>query len=111
MAAMRKSQGADARRGIEIIGVREDRPRIPSWFGEAVLWGKYWLESGLVGYLEEEVRVVRGRMGQYEVMDFVLLLNSYAVSGEKTIADFYKAIEPVKEVLMSEWGRKRCPSA
>lgn len=39
-----------------------------------MLWSKYWLDSGLVGYLEEEVRVVRGRMGQYEVMDFVLLL-------------------------------------
>jgi hypothetical protein len=24
---------------------------------------QYWLESGLVGYLEAEVRVERGRMG------------------------------------------------
>jgi len=45
--------------------------------------------------------VERGRMGQYEVMDFVLLLISYAVSGERTIADFYRAIAPVKTVLMS----------
>jgi hypothetical protein len=50
-------------------------------------------------------------MGQYEVADFVLLLNSYAISGEKTIADFYKAIAPVKEVLMGLWGRSSCPSA
>jgi hypothetical protein len=41
-----------------------------------VLFGKYWLDSGVVGYLEEEVRVERGRMGQYKVMDFVLLLLS-----------------------------------
>jgi hypothetical protein len=81
------------------------------WFGEAVLYGKYWLDSGLVGYLEEEVRVVRGRMGRYEVMDFVLLLVSYAISGERTIADFYRSLEPVKEVLMSQWGRESCPSA
>lgn len=68
---MKKSKGAGARQGVETSGVSEDRPQIPSWFGEAVLWGKYWLDSGLVGYLEEEVRVVRGRIGQYEVMDFV----------------------------------------
>jgi len=66
----------------------ESCQRIPTWFGEAVLFGKYWLDSGLVGYLEEEVRVVRGRMGQYEVMDFVLLLLSYAISGERTLAAF-----------------------
>ncbi|BAY59922.1 hypothetical protein NIES2135_67990 (plasmid) [Leptolyngbya boryana NIES-2135] len=100
-----------ARTGIEVAVGTEDVPRIPAWFGEAVLFGKYWLDSGLVGYLEEEVRAVRGRMGQYEVMDFVLLLISYAISEERTIADFYKAIAPIKDALMSQWGRNRCPSA
>jgi hypothetical protein len=75
--------------GVEIEAVAEDNRRIPSWFGEAVLLGKYWWESGLVGYLEAEVRVERGRMGQDEVPDFVLLLNSYAISGEKSLADVY----------------------
>lgn len=74
-----------------------------------MLLGRYWLDSGLVGYLEEEVRVVRGRMGRYEVVDFVLLLNSYAISGEKTLAHFFKALAPVKELLMGVWGRSRCP--
>jgi hypothetical protein len=50
-------------------------------------------------------------MGEYEVMDFVLVMISYGISGEGTIADFYKAIVPVKNVLMSQWGRNRCPSA
>lgn len=98
-------------RGVEVEAVERDNPRIPSWFGEAVLLGKYWWDSGLVGYLEEEVRVLRGRMGQYEVQDFVLLLNSYAISGEKSLSDFFKALNPVKEVLMSLWERKSCPSA
>ena len=44
-------------------------------------------------------------MGRYEVADFVLLLNSYAISGERTLADFFKALAPVKEVLMGAWGR------
>jgi hypothetical protein len=50
--------------------------------------------QGLVGYLEEEVRVVRGRMGRYEVVDFVLLLNADAISGEKSLSDFYQAVAP-----------------
>jgi hypothetical protein len=102
--------GAD-RSGVELEVREEARLRVPKWFGEAVLLGRYWLDSGLVGYLEEEVRVVRGWMGRYEVADFVLLLNSYAISGEKTLADFFKALAPVQEVLMGVWGRSRCPSA
>ncbi|HIK17841.1 MAG TPA: hypothetical protein IGS53_21490 [Leptolyngbyaceae cyanobacterium M33_DOE_097] len=43
------------RSGVEIEGVEEERQRVPEWLGEAVLLGQYWLESGLVKYLEEEV--------------------------------------------------------
>lgn len=50
------------RSGVELEVCEEERLRVPNWFGEAVLLGRYWLDSGLVGYLEEEVRVVRGRM-------------------------------------------------
>jgi len=97
--------------GVAVEAVEAERLRVPSWFGEAVLLGQYWLESRLVGYLEEGVRGSRGRMGQYEVADFVLLLNSYAISGEKTLGDFFKSIAPVKEVMMGLWGRLCCPSA
>lgn len=71
--------------GIEVEAGTENQPHIPSWFSEGLLFGKYWIDSRLVGYLEEEVWVERGRMEQYEVMDFVLLLISYAVSGERTL--------------------------
>jgi hypothetical protein len=93
-----------ARTDVAVEVGTENVQRIPAWFGEAVLLGKYWLESGLVGYLEAEVRVVRGRMGRYEVMDFVLLLISDAISGERTIADFNRSLAPVKEVLMSYYS-------
>lgn len=52
------------RSGVVVTGREEERSRIPAWFGEAVLLGKYWVESGLLGRLEEVVRVYRGRMGQ-----------------------------------------------
>lgn len=41
----------------------------------------------------------------------MLLLNAYAISGEKTLANFFQALAPVKEVLMGVWGRSHCPSA
>lgn len=74
--------------GVAVEAVEAERLRVPSWFGKAVLLGQYWLESGLVGYLEE-VRGSRGRMGLYKEADFVLLLNRYAVSGEKTWVIFF----------------------
>ena len=91
--------------GVAVEAVEAERLRVSSWSGEAVLLGQYWLESGLVGYLEEAVRGSRGRMGQYEVTDSLLLLNSYAVSGERTLGDYFKSIAPVKEVMMGLWRR------
>lgn len=92
--------------GMEVEGREESKLCILSWFGEAVLLGKYWLESGLLARLEEVERVERGRIRQYKVSDFVLLFNSYAISGEKTLSDFYKVLAPVKEVLMKCMGEK-----
>jgi hypothetical protein len=43
-------------------------------------------------------------MGQYEVGDFVLLVNSDAISGERTLEDVYAGIASVKEVLMKLRG-------
>lgn len=55
------------RSGVELEVREGERQWVSSWLGEAVLLGRYWLESGWVGYLEEGVRVVRGRMGRYEI--------------------------------------------
>ena len=35
--------------GVAIEAVEAERLRVPRWFGEAVLLGQYWLESGVVG--------------------------------------------------------------
>ncbi len=29
--------------GVKVEAREEERPRIPGWFWEAVLWGQYWL--------------------------------------------------------------------
>lgn len=97
--------------GIELTTNIESNPVIPNWLGEALLLGKYWVESGLLERLQKQVRVERGRMGDYEVCDFVLLLLSYAVSGEKTLKDFFAALKPVKSLLMAVWQRNKTPVA
>jgi hypothetical protein len=33
---------------------------------------------------------VRGRFGSYDLLDFLVLLIGYAISGERTLADFFE---------------------
>jgi hypothetical protein len=35
---MRTKAGQRESRGVEVEAIAQDRARIPSWFGEAVLW-------------------------------------------------------------------------
>ncbi len=97
--------------GLEIISTEEADLVTPQWLSEALLVGKYWLETGLVEKLHRQVRVERPRMGTYEVCDFVLLLLAYSVSGEKTLADFFSALKPVQHLLMAVWNRNKTPVA
>lgn len=97
--------------GIEFVTTVQPNPVIPTWLPEALLLGEWWRSTGLLEQLQQQVRVNRGRMGQYEVCDFVLLLLAYAVSGEASLAVFFQALSPVKPLLMAVWGRARCPVA
>lgn len=97
--------------GLEVTASSQPNPVIPAWFAEALLIGQYWQQHGLLDRLQQQVQVNRGRMGHYEVCDFVLLLLAYAASGLKTLSAFFAAMAPVRAVLMAVWGRQRCPVA
>ncbi|MBD1857650.1 MULTISPECIES: hypothetical protein [Leptolyngbya] len=96
---------------LEVTATEQSNLAIPTWLAEALLVGQYWNQSGLLEQLQQQVRVSRGRMGQYEVCDFVLLLLAYAVSGVETLKLFFEQLESVKPVLMSVWKRAKCPVA
>jgi len=49
---------------------------------------------GLQKAIQERVRFACARMGDYEVIDFVVLLIGYAVSGERTLQAFYQRLLP-----------------
>jgi Rhodopirellula transposase DDE domain len=73
--------------------------------------GQYWQSSGLLASLQQQVHVNRGRMGHYEVYDFILLLLAYAVSGLDTLVEFFEQLKSVSSVLMAAWGRNQCTVA
>ena len=97
--------------GIELTTNEQANPVEPPWLGEVLLLGEYWRRRGLLDRLQTEVRVQRGRMGDYEVCDFVLLLLAYAVSGRPTLKLFFEQLGSVKSVLMAVWQRQNCPVA
>lgn len=97
--------------GIELTTHLDDNPATPSWLAEVLLLGEYWRTTGLLDRLQQQVKVSRGRMGQYEVCDFVLLLLAYAVSGLETLKEFFVQLASVKSVVLSVWQRQQCPVA
>ncbi len=83
---------------------------LPTWLPEVVLVLRHWRDSGLVQALQSTVRVPRGRMGHFEVCDFVLVLLTYAISGERTLAALFTALTPCATALAALWQRARLPS-
>jgi hypothetical protein len=66
-------------------------------------------QLGLQKAIEERVRFARARMGDYEVIDFVVMLLGYAVSGERTFTAFYQRLLPFAEPFMALFGRAELP--
>ena len=96
---------------VSIIATEEEKLATPSWFGELTLLSHLWVQSGLISELNKRVKVARGRMGVYEVVDFVLLLLAYCVSQENTLKLFFRITRPFKSALAALWNRDRSPSA
>lgn len=97
--------------GIELQADEQANPVTPCWLSEVLLVGEYWRRTGLLDRLQTQVKVNRGRMGHYEVCDFVLLLLAYAVSGLDTLQSFFEQIKSVQSIVMSVWQRQHCPVA
>src|SRR5258708_25107749 len=64
---------------------------------------------GLQKAIEERVQFARARMGDYEVIDFVVMLMGYAVSGERSIKAFYERLLPFASPVMALFGRANLP--
>ena len=49
-----------------------------------VIIAGYLEKKGRISAFAQQVRLVRGRFGSYEPIDFLALLIGYAISGERT---------------------------
>src|SRR3989440_6247120 len=94
---------------IEIQTTPEDRPSVPAWFAEVVIVARHLEKKGLLDLFAQQVRLVRGHFGTYEPIDFLALLIGYAISGERTLADFFERLAPFGTAFMALFGRKSLP--
>ena len=78
-------------------------PSTPSWLGEVAVLAHVFSQLGLQKAIEERVRFARARMGDYEVIDFVVMLLGYAVSGERTFKAFYQRPSVCRTVHGAFW--------
>src|SRR6266571_657398 len=94
---------------IEVHTSPLDRPSVPPWFAEVVIMARYLAAKGLLEAFAQQVRLVRGRFGSYEPIDFLALLVGYAISGERTLADFFERLAPFEAAFMALFGRRCLP--
>jgi hypothetical protein len=94
---------------IEVRTSPEDRSSVPAWFAEVVIIVQHLAAKGLLDAFAHQVRLVRGRFGNYEPLDFLALLIGYAISGERTLANFFECITPFESAYMALFGRRCLP--
>jgi len=85
-------------------------PSTPDWLGEVTAFAQILSQTGILPAIAERVRFARARMGSYDLIDFVVVLIGYPLSGEPTLRAFYDRLHPFSEVFMALFGRHHLPS-
>ncbi len=88
----------------------ESVPSTPCWLGEVVLIVHHLRKLGVLDAITSQVRFARRRFGHYEVIDFLAVLFGYAISGERTLEEFYERLAPWAEPFMALFGRQSLPA-
>jgi hypothetical protein len=77
--------------------------------GEVTVFAQVLTHTGILKTIQEQVRFARARFGQYDLIDFVVVLIGYVLSGEPTLLAFYERLAPFAEPFMALFGRHRLP--
>jgi hypothetical protein len=62
-------------------------------------------KHGILTEISKRVQVARRRFGHYEVIDFLAVLFGYAISGERTLEEFYEQLQPFAVPCMALFER------
>jgi hypothetical protein len=95
---------------VKIQTTPEPNISTPSWFGEVVVISKYLRTQGVFNTINEQVRFARKRFGRYEIIDFLAVLFGYAISGERTLEEFYQRLQPFAVPFMALFDRDQFPA-
>ena len=95
---------------VKIQTTAESNPSPPAWFGEIVFISSSLRKHGILSKINGQVRFARKRFGRYEVIDFLAVLFGYAISGERTLEEFYQRLQPFAIPFMALFERDRLPS-
>jgi hypothetical protein len=66
---------------------------MPACFGEIIVISSYLQKHKILNKITEQVRFARKRFGRYESIDFLAVLFGYAISGERTLEEFYQRLQ------------------
>ena len=66
-------------------------------------------KHGILTQISERVCFARRRFGRYDVIDFLAVLFGYAISGERTLEEFYKQLQPFAILFMALFERDQLP--
>jgi hypothetical protein len=103
------SMGRSTQTSVTIQTSPEPVPAVPPWFGEVTVIAHSLRHLGVLATIEERVRFARRRFGHYDLIDFVVVLLGYAISGERTLEAFYESLQPFADPFMALFGRERLP--
>ena len=95
---------------VKIQTTSEPTFSTPAWFGEVVVISSYLRTQGILSKISEQVRFTRKRFGRYDVIDFLAVLFGYAISGQRTLEEFYERLQPFAGAFMALVERDRLPS-
>ncbi len=87
----------------------ESVPSTPSWMGEVAALAQVLTHTEILKKIQEQVRFARARFGKSDLIDFVVVLIGYAVSGEPTMLACYERLAPFAEPFMALFNRHRLP--
>src|SRR5438876_7517816 len=104
------SMNMDAPCCVSIPTSAQPIPSLPEWFGEVALIAHTLTRLSLLSEISERVGFSRKRFGTFEVIDFVVVLMGYALSGEPTLAAYYERLQPFATPFMALFGRSQLPA-